>query len=189
MKWIKKVATTPLDTLAKVIDNLTQETNNRTNAPSIRAVNEGLANKWADIYPIGSIYLTVDPTFDPSVTFGGTWTQIKDRFLLASGDTYTSGNTGGSATNSYTPAGTVGNHTLTVNEIPSHKHNFQTYNTTVSCEQDGTQIGPRAWVESSDAQTTATGGGGAHNHGFTGQAATINNMPPYLIVNVWKRTA
>lgn len=33
------------------------------------------------------------------------------------------------------------------------------------------------------------GGGGAHNHTFSGTAATINTMPPYLAVYVWKRTA
>lgn len=175
MKWIKKVATTPLDVVAKVIDNLTQETNNRTNAPSIRAVNEGLANKWADIYPIGSIYLTVDPTFDPSVTFGGTWEQIKDRFLLASGDTYTSGNTGGEAT-----------HTLNTNEIPSHKHqathniyrggSLLIKNTAIGSDNPFYMLDAEPTEEALDTQNT--GGGQAHN-----------NMPPYLVVNVWKRTA
>ena len=171
MKWIKKVATTPLDVVAKVIDNLTQETNNRTNAPSIRAVNEGLANKWADIYPIGSIYLTVEPTFDPSVTFGGTWERIKDRFLLASGDTYTSGNTGGEAT-----------HTLTINEMPSHYHKAFMANTADNINYEpkqGYQTAPLVGMNTDiNAQTENTGGGAAHN-----------NMPPYLVVNVWKRTA
>ena len=45
MKWLKKVAATPLTTIAKVVDTLQMITNNRTNAPSVRAVNEGLANK------------------------------------------------------------------------------------------------------------------------------------------------
>lgn len=165
MKWIKKVATTPLDTIAKVIDNLTQETNNRTNAPSIRAVNEGLANKWEDIYPIGSIYLTVNPEFDPSVTFGGTWIQIKDRFLLASGDTYVSGNTGGEAT-----------HTLTVNEIPSHKHGILTKS--VGLEVHSGIIPSLMENPSVEYNTENAGGGQPHN-----------NMPPYLVVNVWQRTA
>lgn len=38
----------------------------------------------------------------PATLFGGTWVQLKDRFLLSAGDTYTAGNTGGSATNSHT---------------------------------------------------------------------------------------
>lgn len=45
MKWLKKVAATPLTCIAKVVDTLQMITNNRTNAPSVRAVNEGLANK------------------------------------------------------------------------------------------------------------------------------------------------
>ena len=39
MKWIKKIAQTPLDTLAKVIDSLSSGDNPQTNAPSINAVN------------------------------------------------------------------------------------------------------------------------------------------------------
>ena len=35
---------------------------------------------------------------NPSNLFGGTWTQLKDRFLLGAGSTYTNGSTGGSAT-------------------------------------------------------------------------------------------
>ena len=41
-----------------------------------------------DIYPIGSIYMSVNST-DPGTLFSGTsWTRIKDTFLLASGDNY-----------------------------------------------------------------------------------------------------
>ena len=39
------------------------------------------------IYPIGSIYLSVN-SVDPSTLFGGTWEKIKDKFLLSDGDTY-----------------------------------------------------------------------------------------------------
>lgn len=168
MKWLKKVAATPLTTIARVVDNLNSQTNDRTNAPSIHAVREAVNNNWLSIYPIGSIYLTVNPTFDPSVTFGGTWVQIKDRFLLASGDTYTSGATDGEAT-----------HTLTTNEIPSHSHAY-----TVPSNQStgsGLKYSPQGdpdTITFGTTQTENTGGGQAHN-----------NMPPYLVVNVWKRTA
>lgn len=40
MKWLKKVSATPLTAIARVVDNLNVQTNDRTNAPSIRAVNE-----------------------------------------------------------------------------------------------------------------------------------------------------
>lgn len=195
MKWLKKVAATPLTTIARVVDNLNVQTNDRTNAPSIHAVREAVNNNWLSIYPIGSIYLTVNPTFDPSVTFGGTWVQIKDRFLLASGDTYTSGAQDGSATNSYTPAGTVGNHTLTETEIPSHNHTYNKPSTGTVQIYEASQQYSSGTVSISTAAVTANqatgnkGGGAAHNHGFTGTATTLNNMPPYLVVNVWKRTS
>jgi microcystin-dependent protein len=65
------------------------------------------------IYPVGSLYWSANST-NPSTLFGGTWVQIKDRFVLACGDTYkTVGATGG--------ASSV---TLSVNNMPSHTHSF-----------------------------------------------------------------
>lgn len=214
-KWIKKLQGTPLTRIAQVIDNLNVTTNSRTNAPSIRAVREAFENKWETIYPIGSVYISVSSEFDPSIAFGGTWQQIKDRFLLSSGDTYISGNTGGSATNtlsvnnlpshshSYTRATGVGNHTLTASEIPSHDHTITTMNADTSLAGGG--VDPIQYFNGNGSQTvtinkktTATGGGGAHNHplntdtpntGNTGSGQAVNNMPPYLVVNVWVRTA
>ena len=70
--------------------------------------------KWSilldKLYPVGCIYQSAKAT-SPAELFGGTWEQIKDRFILAAGDTYAAGSTGGEAT-----------HTLTVNEMPRHNH-------------------------------------------------------------------
>lgn len=66
------------------------------------------------MYPVGSIYwtsLAPENGGNPNTLFGGTWVQIKDKFVLAAGDVYTAGATGG--------ASTV---TLTVNNLPSHTH-------------------------------------------------------------------
>ena len=49
MKWIKKVASTPLSAIAKVIDSLSEQTNDRYNAPSIRAVRETINNDYAEL--------------------------------------------------------------------------------------------------------------------------------------------
>ena len=116
------------------------------------------------VYPVGSIYMSVNST-SPATLFGGTWEQLKDMFLLASGDTYSNGSTGGEAT-----------HTLTIDEIPSHKHETSVlarYTVTGSANA-------LAGYDSTTAHqnTSYVGGGQAHN-----------NMPPYLVVNVWKRTA
>ena len=49
-----------------------------------------------NLYPIGSIYLSVNST-NPSNYFGGTWEQIEDRFLIGAGNLYNSGAIGGEA--------------------------------------------------------------------------------------------
>lgn len=68
-----------------------------------------------DAYPIGAYYISSSPT-SPATLFGGTWVQVKDRMILAVGDTYSSaGLTGGSATTK-----------LVVNNIPSHNHSCGT---------------------------------------------------------------
>ena len=88
------------------------------------------------VYPVGSIYWSSNNT-NPGTLFGGTWTQIKDRFILAAGDSYSNGATGGAATvtltvsnmpshnHSFTPSGTVGSHTHSFTPsgtVSSHHH-------------------------------------------------------------------
>ena len=69
-----------------------------------------LAQAKLDAHPVGSLYWSSSPT-DPATLFGGTWTRIKDRFVLAAGDTYGNGATGGSATVQ-----------LTESNLPAHTH-------------------------------------------------------------------
>ena len=127
-------------------------------------INRDVPNK---VYPIGSIYMSVNST-NPSELFGGEWERIQDRFLLASGTTYTNGTTGGEAT-----------HTLTVNEMPSHRHNRMTQPQGFA-EQDTRKsdiISPASGSANKVYKyTDYTGGGQAHN-----------NMPPYLAVYMWER--
>lgn len=61
-------------------------------------------------HPVGSLYWSSQST-NPSSLFGGTWTQIKDKFVWAKGDNDTVNATGGEKT-----------HALTVEEMPSHNH-------------------------------------------------------------------
>lgn len=118
-------------------------------------------------YPIGSIYLSVNST-NPETIFGGKWEQIKDRFLLACGNTYKNGNIGGSAT-----------HKLTVDEMPSHNHQQRVQNSSGYGGADGQEAGTGWGGDSHYANWNQnTGGGKAHN-----------NMPPYLAVYMWKRVS
>lgn len=129
----------------------------------------------ANVYPVGSIYLSVN-NVNPSTYLGGKWELIKDRFLVGAGNTYAGGATGGSTTHIHT----TGNHTLTVAEMPSHTHDWRFSDVAAR----GSEIGANA--DGSTRATTATGGGQAHNHGNTGSSS---NVPPYLAVYMWKRTA
>ena len=122
------------------------------------------------IYPIGAIYLSVSAT-NPATLFGGKWEQIKDRFLLAAGDIYAIGTTGGEAT-----------HKLTIEEMPSHKHQIKTNNDDWNNSPNGgnygtTHDGANSWYNT-NWYTENSGGNAAHN-----------NMPPYLTVYMWKRVA
>ena len=120
-------------------------------------------------YPVGSIYMSVNST-NPKTLFGGTWVQLKDRFLLAAGTTYKAGSTGGEAT-----------HTLTASEMPSHNHAVY-YPNAGAADHSAPGNYPDGPSDSTyyeiGSYTSSAGGGGAHN-----------NLPPYLSVYVWKRTA
>ena len=120
-----------------------------------------------EIYPVGSIYMSVNNT-NPSTLFGGTWSQIKDRFLLACGDIYSNGSTGGEAT-----------HTLTINEMPSHAHNVGAMN-----NYDWGEGGDRFTINNPSIGYTLRAGGAD-----TGGNQPHNNMPPYFAVYIWQRTA
>ena len=120
------------------------------------------------VYPVGSIYMNVSST-SPATLFGGTWVQIKDTFLLAAGNTYAAGETGGER-----------EHTLTLNEIPNHDHTYGAAAWAVKAftsRWGGSDGNTGAFVNEAQ-QLYARGGGAAHN-----------NMPPYLAVYVWQRVA
>lgn len=142
------------------------------------------------LYPIGSIYMSTNNT-NPSTLFGGTWEQISGRFLYA---TTTSKTTGGASSVSYTPSGSIGSHTLTVDEIPSHTHDIARAYTGTGFNTPYVE-NQNSWKPSSSTTgttlvtTQAKGGGKGHNHGFTGTKATINTMPPWFSVYCWYRTA
>ena len=99
------------------------------------------------IYPVGSVYISKNST-SPATLFGGTWSQIKDKFLMTKGDTYTTA--GGSATV-----------TLTTNNLPSHTHGF-TPSGTITVTTDPTFTG--------DEITSSAGT--AHSHGVGSINAT-----------------
>lgn len=129
------------------------------------------------VYPVGAIYMSVNST-NPGNLFGGKWEQIKDRFLLAAGDTYAAGSTGGEA-----------QHTLSEDEIPTHRHSSDSFMNGYAGASIGTDKYV-TWVNHGNEHTNApTGTSGIVNTTYAGGSKPHNNMPPYLTVYMWKRTA
>jgi hypothetical protein len=124
-------------------------------------------------YPVGAIYMSVVST-SPATLFGGTWSALQDRFLVGAGGTYAVNATGGEAT-----------HVLTTAEMPAHQHviqtNFSSGTTAHGHNSGGNKVADASSVQNgtaSDHLTNSAGSDGAHN-----------NLPPYLAVYMWKRTA
>lgn len=117
-------------------------------------------------YPVGAIYLSVTDT-DPATLFGGTWERIGGRFLLGADDTYTAGSTGGEA-----------EHTLTIDEMPKHNHEIDNLNASGNAT-------PYMTVQAQDNK----GYGGNVQTMFAGGGKPHNNLPPYLVVYMWRRVS
>ena len=129
-------------------------------------------------HPVGTIYETTDGNFDPATAWGGTWERIKDKFLLSAGDTYTAGSTGGEAT-----------HKLTTSEMPSHSHRSYVYNSSGTTSWTPTYGTYALTVGSVNNSSPVKTWGATVALDKTGGSSAHNNMPPYLAVYVWKRTA
>ena len=137
--------------------------------------------KWSalvnKLYPVGCIYQSTSST-SPASFLGGTWERIKDMFILAAGDTYAAGKTGGEA-----------GHALTVQEMPAHRHEGIDIDN-LYCF--GWENGSRTGVNFKNFYGGTYWGDDVQNRlasGYAGGSTAHNNMPPYLAVYTWKRTA
>ena len=151
-------------------------------------LSDGILNK---VYPVGSVYISFNNN-SPANFIGGTWERITDTFLYAA--TSKISERGGSATS-----------TLSVNELPKHKHDIPVL--TGSAEESGSHS--HKYGSSNDlaapgnthgtafqANGYDTGAAGAHTHsvktnesntGETGNGRPFSIMPPYINVYMWKR--
>lgn len=128
------------------------------------------------MYPIGSIYMSIEST-DPSTFIGGTWERIQDTFLLAAGTNFAAGSSGGEV-----------EHTLTTNEMPEHTHTHKVWVFNGSSFSGGNRYGFGYSAAGSLANGSSSGEIQHYNLDAGGSQAH-NNMPPYLSVYIWKRTA
>lgn len=114
-----------------------------------------------DVFKVGYVYQSFDPT-SPAELFGGTWLKIDGYFLRAANNTGTGG------------ADAV---TLTVDQIPSHRHTWTS-----------------GWSRSANGDSYFTLGNAKANDlvfygDYTGGSQSHSNMPKYQNVYTWRRTA
>lgn len=141
----------------------------------------------SEAFPVGSVFIAVVSTSPATLLGYGTWaTFAAGRMLvgLDAGQTEfdTVEETGGSKT-----------HTLTIAEMPAHTH-VQDAHTHTQASQTATTGGVSSWehgaidASSTAAETLPTGSTVAVNQN-TGGGGAHNNLPPYVVVYMWKRTA
>ena len=123
-------------------------------------------------YPVGSIYMSVN-NVDPAALFGGSWMEINDRFLLASGSKYPLGLAGGSAD------AVVVEHNHTLEKLIGSDGGLAGDGFTIQRGYAGNNTTNMADLTENYAISTAG----------QGESGVGKNMPPYLTVNVWKRIA
>lgn len=188
---------------------------NKTEIKDIRTINasvEEISNniKYIDkkisdllnmFYPVGSVYETMDSSFDPNKKWGGTWERIKGRVLVGVDENDSDFNTtekiGGEKT-----------HKLSVSEMPSHSHsvsekslkggvnNISGQDKTWGLTTSGifSNWGDTNGIYSTSRETTTNYKDGfyldaTHTHtiGNTGGGNVHNNLQPYVTCFIWKR--
>lgn len=122
------------------------------------------------IYPIGSIYLSVN-SVNPSTFLGGTWVQWGEGKTIIGVDSEDTDfdiaeNTGGEK-----------EHTLTINEMPSHSHGISA-NGHVSSQAYSSGEARWPWTDQQEANRATWNAGGDQPH---------NNLQPYITCYMWKR--
>lgn len=119
-------------------------------------------------YPVGSYYETSDTTFNPNITWGGTWVlETEGQVHVSAGLNYEVGDTGGSKDA----------------VIVSHTHLLSSGWQSASGQPDRITYG------GVNGSYQNTGYGNVQFVQSTGESGTDKNMPPYIVVNRWHRTA
>ncbi len=154
--------------------SLDSEGNLMVNSITAAVNNQGTIN-FDTIYPIGSIYMSVN-NVNPSTLFEGTtWEKIVDRFLVGAGNKYSLGGTGGTETHSHSSGNLITNLNF---EGGCAKYYYVPDRST-----DFNYAEKFTFTESSSSGTLY---GGVKIHGNTGGSS---NIPPYLAINIWKRVS
>lgn len=132
------------------------------------AINNAVTNALNRAHPVGTYYIS-DSATSPASLFGGSWQAINNRFLYATGK-YSAGTTGGEES-----------HVLSVSEMPQHNHDIRTLSGSSASSSNEYIKADATWNVLYQLSTASIG--------LRGNNQPHNNMPPFLVVNMWKRVA
>lgn len=168
---------------------------------NIKYIDKKISDLLNMFYPVGSVYETMDSSFDPNKKWGGTWERIKGRVLVGvdenDDDFKTANKVGGEKT-----------HKLSISEMPSHSHsaskkslkggvnNISGQGKTWGLTSSGifSNLGDTNGFYPTSKNTTTNYKDGfyldaTHTHtiGNTGEGNAHNNLQPYVTCFIWKR--
>lgn len=151
-------------------------------------------------FPVNSLYLSLGSDNPSSLWLGTTWQKQEGRFLLGSSGSYSLGTTGGDSTvkltvdnlPSHTHSATTAAHTHTQ---PAHTHSSQRSNGVEAAYQAKNNFYSNSNTTNGVAGIATTSAGGettgsaspVTSIGSTGNGTAFSILPPYLVVNIWKR--
>lgn len=140
----------------------------------------------ADAPPVGFVWKSASPISPAAIFAGTTWSQLKDRAIIAAGGSYANGSTGGRASV-----------TLTTKEMPSHNHSGSTSSAgahthtakvCIASSTDGTMAFGHIYIGN---VTHTTSSAGAHSHSVsirnTGNGKAFSILNPYIVRYMWER--
>ncbi len=152
------------------------------------------------LFPVGSVAIRPSNPGNTIANGGlgfGTWTRVAGRHLIGAGSgTDSSGRTINFSTGA---TGGVYRQTLTVDEMPRHRHtgttSSDTHNHTIpESNIDDMRDGDGPGIDSGpeEAGSTSTSSD-THNHSFTtsyeGNGEAFDVTSPFIVVDMWRRTA
>lgn len=147
-------------------------------------------------YPVGSYYETSDTTFNPNTEWGGTWVlETEGQVHVSSGTNYTVSGATTNTTDGGSPYIQAHTHGFTQPKIPAHKHSMgKIWSDGTGTSQAYQMSNNRTLSTRYTNQNSVDGGGGACTGGAVGAVSgattgSAGNMPPYIVVNRWHRTA
>lgn len=135
--------------------------------------------------PVGFIWKSSSSVSPASIFANTTWSQIKDRAIIAAGGSYGNGSTGGSSSA-----------TLSVNNLPSHTHSGSTssagghsHEATVLTTSGYRRVwgGPTGFTDAT--VTTSSAGGHSHNVSLSnaGSGGSFSILNTYIVRYMWER--